>query len=97
MKARKQGDSGAGAEAGLAAEAPAPRIGGPRDGNTARRYTAAEKLALVDVRLELLSSRGTVSMTMPAGMSGVCKARSSGWAAGVDFVRGIRGRGQGVL
>ena len=49
MSVRKQRDRGAGAEAGLAAEAPAPRCGGAPGGNVSRRYSAAEKLQNVEL------------------------------------------------
>jgi len=39
---------GAGEEAGTPADESAPRHGGRRDGDTARRYSVAQKLALVD-------------------------------------------------
>ena len=48
MKARKGRGGGAGDEAGFAAEEPAPRHGGRRSGDSSRRYSAAEKRALVE-------------------------------------------------
>jgi transposase InsO family protein len=48
MERREREDRGAGDEAGSAAEAPAPRHGGARGGNSAKRYSVAEKRALLE-------------------------------------------------
>ena len=48
MKAGKGRGGGAGDEAGFAAEEPAPRHGGRRDGDSSKRYSAAEKRELLE-------------------------------------------------
>ena len=48
MKVLRREQRGAGEEAGTPADESAPRHGGRRPGDSARRYSVEEKLALVD-------------------------------------------------